>query len=123
MLLNIELIKKHLNIDEYYEDDDNYLAYLCEVAEKTVEKHIDTDLGSLISEYGELPAPIAHAILLFIGDMYKSRESVSFGSVTSIPFSSFFLLLVFGLPLFLFFLTFFGFLVNHIFLLIFHILL
>lgn len=87
MLLNIELIKKHLNIDEYYEDDDNYLAYLCEVAEKTVEKHIDTDLGSLMSEYGELPAPITHAILLFIGDMYKSRESVSFGSVTSIPFS------------------------------------
>ena len=88
MLLDIEIIKKHLNIDDYYEDDDLYLCHLCEVAEKVVEKHIDTDLGTLLEQNGgELQSPIAHAILLFIGDMYKSRESISFGSVTSIPFS------------------------------------
>ena len=88
MLLNLEGIKKHLNIDDYYEDDDFYLIYLCEVAEMAVEKHIDTNLEKVAEENGgELPAPIAHAILLLIGNMYKSRESVSYGSVTSIPFS------------------------------------
>lgn len=88
MFLDIETIKKHLNIDEYFEDDDNYLVYLSEVAEKVVEKHTDTNLEEIAEDNGgELPPPILHAMLLFIGDMYKSRESISFGSVTSIPFS------------------------------------
>lgn len=88
MFLEIDRIKKHLNIDDYYKDDDNYLAYLYEVAEKVVEKHTDTSLKQIAEENGgELPPPILHAMLLFIGDMYKSRESISFGSVTSIPFS------------------------------------
>ena len=88
MFLEIDKIKKHLNIDDYYKDDDNYLVYLYEVAEKVVEKHTDTSLKQIAEENGgELPPPILHAMLLFIGDMYKSRESISFGSVTSIPFS------------------------------------
>ena len=88
MFLEIDRIKKHLNIDDYYKDDDNYLVYLYEVAEKVVEKHTDTNLKEIAEENGgELPPPILHAMLLFIGDMYKSRESISFGSVTSIPFS------------------------------------
>ena len=88
MFLEIDRIKKHLNIDDYYKDDDNYLVYLYEVAEKVVEKHTDTSLKQIAEENGgELPPPILHAMLLFIGDMYKSRESISFGSVTSIPFS------------------------------------
>ena len=88
MFLEIDRIKKHLNIDDYYKDDDNYLEYLYEVDEKVVEKHTDTNLKKIAEENGgELPPPILHAMLLFIGDMYKSRESISFGSVTSIPFS------------------------------------
>ena len=88
MFLELDRIKKHLNIDDYYKDDDNYLVYLYEVAEKVVEKHTDTNLKEIAEKNGgELPPPILHAMLLFIGDMYKSRESISFGSVTSIPFS------------------------------------
>ncbi len=71
MLSNLEGIKQHLNIDDYYEDDDFYLVYLCEVAEQAVEKHIDTNLQTLADENGgELPAPIAHAILLLIGNIF-----------------------------------------------------
>jgi hypothetical protein len=88
MFLEIDRIKKHLNIDEYYKDDDSYLVYLYEVAEKVVEKHTDVKLENIAKDNGgELPPPILHAMLLFIGDMYKSRESISFGSVQSIPFS------------------------------------
>lgn len=88
MFLEIDRIKKHLNIDEYYKDDDAYLVYLYEVAEKVVEKHTDVKLEDIAKDNGgELPPPILHAMLLFIGDMYKSRESLSFGSVQSIPFS------------------------------------
>lgn len=87
MFLQLELIKKHLVIDEFYKDDDDYLIYLADVAEKTVEKHIDTNLSDLANDRGDLPSPLLHAMLLFIGDMYASRESISFTSVSEVPFS------------------------------------
>ena len=40
-------IKKHLNIDEQFTDDDEYLVGLCEVAQATVETHIDMPLNKL----------------------------------------------------------------------------
>lgn len=36
MFLTLERIKKHLNIDEYFKDDDDYLMFLGDVAEHTV---------------------------------------------------------------------------------------
>ena len=88
MFVTLDRIKKHLNIDEYYKEDDWYLNCLYNVAEKVVEKHTDSDLSKVASMGGgELPSPLVQAMLLFIGDMYRNRESISFGSVSSIPFS------------------------------------
>ncbi len=88
MFLNIEQIKKHLNIDEEYKEDDNYLLSLYSVAQKVVEKHTDVNL-EYIAEVngGELPSPLNHAILLFIGEMYRNREINSFTSVNTIPYN------------------------------------
>lgn len=80
MFITLERIKQHLNIDNYYTDDDEYLLYLEGVAESVVEKHIDNNLSSLLDGNGDLPSPLLHAMLLFIGDMYQSRESVAFNS-------------------------------------------
>lgn len=87
MFVSIELVKQHLNIDEYYHDDDEYLKHLILVAETVVEKHIDCDFSVLLDEVGMIPSPLLHAILLFIGNMYQSRESVSFSSATEVPLS------------------------------------
>lgn len=87
MFLQLDRIKKHLNIDDFYLDDDDYLLYLAEVAEMTVEKHIDNNLSSLANGRGELPSPLSHAILLFIGDMYQNRESISYSTPHEVPFS------------------------------------
>lgn len=87
MFVSIPLVKQHLNIDEYYHDDDEYLSHLILVAEKVVEKHIDCDFSVLLDEVGMIPSPLLHAILLFIGNMYQSRESVSFSSATELPLS------------------------------------
>lgn len=86
--LNLIDIKKHLNIDSYYTDDDIYLEALMNVAEKVVEKHIDLGLA-IVADYngGELPPPLIHAMLLFIGNMYANRESVAFASASEIPLS------------------------------------
>lgn len=33
MYLTLDIIKKHLNVDEYFTEDDNYLISLAQVAE------------------------------------------------------------------------------------------
>ena len=43
--LNLDLIKKHLNIDEDFHDDDDYLKILGDVAEQVTERHIDATVG------------------------------------------------------------------------------
>lgn len=86
MYIDLSTIKKHLNIDESFKDDDKYLLMLEEVAEKSVAKHIDKDLAEL-EDGGELPSPLLRAMLLFIGNMYNTRESVTFGSAMEVPLS------------------------------------
>ena len=39
--LNLDLIKKHLNIDSDFHDDDDYLTLLGDVVEQVTERHID----------------------------------------------------------------------------------
>ena len=87
MYLQLYQIKKHLNINEEWHDDDEYLVDLALVAESVVSQHIDKKLSDLEDEWGHIPAPLVHAMLLFIGDMYQSRESVAFTNATEIPFS------------------------------------
>ena len=82
MYLDLGRIKKHLNLDSGFTDDDDYILLLEDVAEKTVERHIDCSLSDLQAESGELPAPLLQALLLYIGDMYSNRESVAFSSAS-----------------------------------------
>ena len=84
--LTLDQIKKHLNIDSYFHDDDQYLSDLGSVAELSVEKHIDYPLNVIADKNeGELPMPIIQAMLLLIGTLYLNRESVSFGTAVPVP--------------------------------------
>lgn len=86
MYVSVELLKKHLNIDADFEDDDDYLSVLSEVAEKTVQRHICCVLKDMEDEGGQIPAPLCQAIMLYAGVLYNSRESVAFGgSPVDIP--------------------------------------
>lgn len=86
--LTLERIKKHLNIDSDFVDDDSYLNSLGDVAEQIISQHLEVKLETIAEDYdGALPAPIIHAALLLIGNLYMSRESVTFGSVSKIPLS------------------------------------
>lgn len=81
-------VKRHLNIEKEVYDDDMYLEYLIEVAEATVERHICQSLEEVENIYGDLPKPLVHAILLYVGDLYANRESVAFGgSPQQVPFT------------------------------------
>lgn len=85
MLLDLERIKKHLNIDADFTEDDEYIEFLENVAEDLVQKHIDKKFEDIIAEEGAIPNALLHAILLFIGNMYDNRESVAFTSSSEVP--------------------------------------
>lgn len=85
MHIELEDIKKHLNLDADYTDDDSYLVYLESVAEQLVEKHIDKTLEDMIAEEGEVPKPLLQAMLLMIGNFYDNRESISYGNAIEVP--------------------------------------
>ncbi len=85
MLIDLSIIKKHLNIDADYTDDDVYIQHLEEVAEELVQKHIDRTFEDIIAEEGEIPKPLLHTILLFVGNMYDNRESVAYNQVVEVP--------------------------------------
>lgn len=87
MYVTLDKVKKHLNIDNDFTEDDEYLEYLIEVAEEVVSKHIDRDLRDIVDGDGSIPGPLHHAILLFIGNMYDSRESNVYTSVQQLPHS------------------------------------
>lgn len=46
MYVNLQQLKKHLNIDSSFHDDDEYLCDLEQAAELAVERHIDDKLDS-----------------------------------------------------------------------------
>lgn len=87
MYIRLYQIKKHLNIDEQFKDDDEYIMSLVEVAEKVVEKDIDTSLETLEDGDGDLPSPLIQAVLLLVGNFYANRESVAFANAVKVPYS------------------------------------
>ncbi len=85
MYLNLDTIKKHLNIDADFTDDDEYIEFLDSVAEDLVQKHIDKSFEDIVAEEGAIPKPLLHAILLFIGNLYDNRESIAFAAPSEVP--------------------------------------
>ncbi len=85
MYIDNVILKKHLNVDESFLDDDEYIKALCLAAETAVENHIARPLSEIVDERGKLPAAVKHAILLLVGHLYANRESVSFASASVIP--------------------------------------
>ena len=87
MYLQLYQLKKHLNIDEDFHNDDEYLVELAQAAQQVVEVHLDRPLNSLENEEGFIPSPLTQAMLLLVGTWYASRESVSFASNSVLPHS------------------------------------
>lgn len=82
--LTLDLIKKHLNIDIDFTDDDNLLEVYGEAAEKAIERHIDCEIHDLCED-GELPKPIIISMLLLCGNLYANRESIAPVTMVKIP--------------------------------------
>lgn len=86
MYITLKEGKKHLQIDEDFTDDDNYIISLIQVAEDAVAQHLDTALIELIKD-GELPSAVKHSILLMVGNLYATREPVAYTSAVKVPYT------------------------------------
>lgn len=82
--VDLETVKKHLNLEQQFEEDDLYLLALIDVAQAAVEKYLDMPLEDMVKD-NILPSPIKHAILLLIGTFYAQRESISSASMQPVP--------------------------------------
>lgn len=84
--IDLQLAKRHLNVEQEFTDDDDYIMGLIEAAEAVVSMDICTPLNEL--EEGEdkkLPAPLRQCILLMVGQLYANREPVAFAQSSVVP--------------------------------------
>lgn len=81
------MAKRHCNIDQEFNDDNQYLEWLIDVAEATVQADLCCPLEAFEDAQGKIPAPICHAMLLYLGDLYANREVNAYTNVTSVPFN------------------------------------
>lgn len=83
--LSLEDVKKHLNLDSEFTDDDAYVSALADAAEEVVSKYIDYPLTQLEDENRVLPRSLVQAMLLWIGNAYAIRESVTASAMSPVP--------------------------------------
>ena len=83
----LELAKKHLNLDEDYTEDDEYILGLVAAAKGAVEMALNASLDRLAEENGgEVPMGIIQAILLMVGNWYQNRE-ITGSKVAALPYN------------------------------------
>ena len=87
MYISLEQIKRHLNIDEDYIDDDIYLTDLIDVSEDAVKQHLNIASLDDIAVGGGLPPSVIHSIILMAGNLYANREPVSYTNTYTVPYS------------------------------------
>lgn len=82
--LDLELVKKHLNIDEDFHDDDALIEIYCAAAEKAIENNLDLDIHDIMED-GELPQPVYISMCMLVGNLYMSRETVAPTTFVRVP--------------------------------------
>ena len=87
MYIPLSLAKKHLNVEQDFTEDDEYIAGLIEAAEQAVRVHVNEDFDVIAEKNGGcLPTPLFQAILLQVGNWYQNREIVGSKTV-ALPFN------------------------------------
>lgn len=84
--MTLNEVKKHLNIDESFTEDDDYITSLIKVAEDAVAKNENIALNNMIED-GELPPSVKHSILLLVGNLYNNREATSYSVPSEVPYA------------------------------------
>ena len=85
--MDLELLKKHVRADDFADDDD-YLAFLLDAAERHVWNATNREAEELIEMGGgKLPPTRQQAALLIAGHWYNQREAVSGVQMAEVPYT------------------------------------
>lgn len=89
MFVSIEKVRSHLNLDEYYHEDDEYILHLINAAEDATAKRLNVkSLSCIVNlDTGYLPESVNHSVLLLVGSWYNARETFSNQSASQLPHS------------------------------------
>lgn len=86
--VDLQIVKRHLNIEEVFTEDDEYINELIDAAETVVSKDICIELKTLVDEESKkIPAPLRQCILLMVGQFYENRDPVAFAQSSEVPLS------------------------------------
>ena len=86
MIIELDLAKKHLNLEPSFIEDDEYILGLCAMAENAVRVHVNDNLETLAEKNGGiLPPVLVQAMLLMVGNMYQNREPIATTKVVELP--------------------------------------
>ena len=87
MYITLPEAKRHLIIDEFFNDDDQYIIDLIKVAEDAVAKRINRPLYACLTIDGTLEPSVRQLILIMIGQLYNHREATTPLNVKEVPLS------------------------------------
>ena len=82
IMLEISLIKQHLNIPESDVSQDAYLAQLSKAADTHARTYLGIDDEEVLEQTMQR-ADVQQAMLMDIATMFRDRESVAFGATYS----------------------------------------
>ena len=85
MFITLSEAKRHLIIDDEFTLDDALIIDLIQVAENAVAKAINRPLYACVTQEGTLPPTIKQSVLLMVGNLYNSRESVAPVQMYNVP--------------------------------------
>ena len=85
MYVTLKEAKQHLNVEASFEEDDEYIESLIEVAEAVVSQAVCEELKALEDGEGKIPSPLRHAALLMVGNFYANREPVASAVNAELP--------------------------------------
>lgn len=87
MYIKLSEVKKQLNLDEWFNEDDELLVYLINVSEDVVEKRLGKRLKECLTKDGDLVPSVKHSILVLISTYYSQREATSPSTITTVPYT------------------------------------
>lgn len=86
MYITLKEARTHLNLDEWFTDDDAYILQLIEAAESATEGRLGRDLKETLDEKtGRLRPRVRQMILLLVAHWYSQREAAGTQNVKSYP--------------------------------------
>lgn len=86
MYVTLEQARKHLQLDDFFHEDDELILGYIMAAEDATAKRVNRPLCELVDQRTGFLAPTTvESILLLVGTFYNNREATAGATVNTVP--------------------------------------